>query len=127
MVDIQRAGAVATVLLNRPEVHNALNSELMTYLTQAFNELHHDDTVRIVVLTGAGSSFCAGGDVKMMQIAAESDFEQNMAGAHEIFDFMDTINHFSKPVVGRVNGSALGDGMLWINLKSCSVSATSVL
>jgi methylglutaconyl-CoA hydratase len=116
MVDIQRAGAVATVLLNRPEAHNALNTELMIRLTQAFNELHYDETVRIVVLTGAGSSFCAGGDVKMMQIAAESDFEQNLAGAHEIFDCMDTINHFPKPVVGRVQGSALGGG---VGLVSC--------
>lgn len=116
VVEVTKMGPAAIVALNRPEVHNALNQEIMAETTAVFNTLRDDDTVRVVVLTGNGRSFCAGGDLKMMREASDYTFEQNKAGGYEIFDLLDVINHFPKPIVGRINGSALGGG---VGLVSC--------
>ena len=66
-VEIERAGKVARVWLNRPEVHNAISPELGAALTAALHELSHDDGVRVVVLGGRGPSFCAGVDIATMK------------------------------------------------------------
>lgn len=116
VLEVTRKGAVATVAMNRPEVHNALNGALMLALAETFVDLEKDDDVRVVVLTGKGRTFCAGGDLKMMRAASDQTFEQNKAGAYEIFDLMERINGFPKPVIGRVNGSALGGG---VGMVSC--------
>lgn len=116
VVEVTRMGPVAVVALNRPEVHNALNQALMGEATAVFNSLRDDESVRVVVLTGNGPTFCAGGDLKMMREAADYTFEQNKAGGYEIFDLLALLNEFPKPLVGRINGSALGGG---VGLVSC--------
>lgn len=115
-VEVTKNGAVATVALNRPEVHNALNGAIMEGLLEAFEEIEEDGEIRVVVLTGNGRSFCAGGDLKMMRAAADYEFEDNLAGGYQIFDLMEMLNSFPKPVVGRINGSAIGGG---VGMVSC--------
>src|SRR5438093_1236266 len=80
-VEIERAGAVARVWLNRPEQHNALSADLVSELTLTAHALAHDDTVRIVVLGGRGPSFCAGADISAMRASATASFEANLAAA----------------------------------------------
>jgi methylglutaconyl-CoA hydratase len=58
---------VCTVTLNRPDIHNAFNDELILSLTEKFEEINTDDKVRVVILTGAGKSFCAGADLNWMK------------------------------------------------------------
>jgi methylglutaconyl-CoA hydratase len=116
VVEVTKMGPAVIVALNRPEVHNALNQQIMAETTAVFNDLRDDDSVRVVVLTGNGRSFCAGGDLKMMREASDYTFDQNKAGGYEIFDLLATLNEFPKPLVGRINGSALGGG---VGLVSC--------
>lgn len=111
MIERRREGPVLTLALNRPDIHNAFNPALVAELTSAFREASETPGVRVVVLTGNGRSFCAGADVTAMRAAADYTFEQNVADAHAIFDLMLAVDNCSRPVVGRVNGAAIGGGV----------------
>jgi methylglutaconyl-CoA hydratase len=114
---------VLTVTMDRPQVHNALNPQLTGELTSLFREVGARDDVRVVVLTGAGRTFCAGGDLASMRAAADFDFQQNVTDGQAIFDLMAAVDRCPKPVVGRVNGSAFGGGT---GLISCCDMAIAV-
>ena len=104
------AGGVLTVALNRPEQHNAMNPAIMAELTGIFAELPRRTDVRVVVLTGRGRSFCAGADLAFMRAAADYTFDQNIADGQAIFDLMLAVDRCPQPVVGRINGAAIGGG-----------------
>lgn len=101
---------VATVALNRPEVHNAFNLAVVEELHQAFLNLDQDRSVRVVVLRGQGKSFSAGADVEWMRGQALAGEEENRRGARQMADMFATIDRCSKPVVGLIHGAALGGG-----------------
>lgn len=102
---------VVTVTLNRPASHNALSQGMILELTGFFRQLTvRGDHARVVILTGNGRSFCAGADLSMMRAASEADFEENVAGANAIFDLMLAVDSCPLPVIGRVNGAAIGGG-----------------
>jgi methylglutaconyl-CoA hydratase len=102
---------IATVTMNRPEVHNALNMPLLKELVTAFGELSEDDNLSAVILTGAGKSFSAGADIAMMQMAAQASYEQNKQEARQLAGAFEQINNFPAPILARVNGAALGGGL----------------
>lgn len=102
---------IARVTLNRPEVHNALNAAMIADLTEAFDRLGSDPAVRVVVLTGAGKTFSAGADLNWMQQAAAQGFETNRDDALTLAQMFYIIDSCPKPVVGLVNGAALGGGV----------------
>ncbi|MBK7216663.1 MAG: enoyl-CoA hydratase/isomerase family protein [Candidatus Promineofilum sp.] len=110
------SGNVLTVSLNRPDLHNALSPAIVVALTELFTDLPRRDDVRVVVLTGRGRSFCAGADLAAMRAAADFTFDQNVADGRAIFDLMLAIDRCPQPVVGRVNGPAIGGG---VGLVSC--------
>ncbi len=118
-----RDGPVLTVALNRPEQHNALTPEMITGLTQLFRDLAADDSVRLVILTGNGRSFCAGADLNFMRAAADYTFDENVADGQAIFDLMWAVDRCPKPVIGRINGAAIGGGA---GLVSCCDSVVAV-
>ncbi len=101
---------VATVSLNRPELHNAFNDALITDLIKCFRELENNNSVRVVVLTGEGKSFCAGADLNWMKAMKDYSFEENVKDSQNLAELFQTINAFSRPVIGRINGHALGGG-----------------
>jgi methylglutaconyl-CoA hydratase len=101
---------VLEVALNRPEVHNAFNEIMISELLDVFNEFEGREDIRSVVLTGNGRTFCAGADLSMMKAAASYSHEQNVAEAQSIYELMVAIDSCPKPVIGRINGSALGGG-----------------
>jgi methylglutaconyl-CoA hydratase len=104
-------GAVLTVTLNRPRVHNAMSPQLIRELTSLFEEVGGRDEVRVIILTGSGPSFCAGADLAYMRAAADYDFERNVADGEAIYNLMATVDRCPKPVVGRINGAAIGGGV----------------
>lgn len=110
MIDIQYDGPVATVTLNRPDSHNALTPGMIRELTVAFGELGERPGVRVIVLTGSGRSFCAGADLGAMRATADYTFEENKADGEAIFDLMYAVDSCPRPVVGRINGAAIGGG-----------------
>lgn len=101
---------VATVTLNRAEIHNAFNDELIAGLTKKFVEMNDDSSVNLVVLTGAGKSFCAGADLNWMKSMIDYSEEENIKDSQALSDLFQTINTFSKPVIGKINGASLGGG-----------------
>lgn len=109
-------GPILHLRLNRPEVHNALNAELIAELTAVFTSIPARDDVRVVVLGGNGRSFCAGADLSYMRSIADADFAANVADAEALFDLMLAIDSCPKPVIGRVHGAAIGGG---VGLVSC--------
>ena len=102
---------VATVTLNRPDVHNAFNDALIAEMTRAFLDLGSSDDVRIIILHGAGKSFCAGGDLNWMKAAASYTYEENVADAMRLSNLFATINDCPKPVIGAIHGAAFGGGV----------------
>jgi methylglutaconyl-CoA hydratase len=102
---------VARVTLNRPAVHNAFNAALIEELRACFAALGADDTVRAVVLAGAGPSFCAGADVQWMQQSLTYTEQQNWEDAQQLATMLRTINECPKPVLARIHGACLGGGV----------------
>lgn len=107
---IVRRGFAAYITLNRPEVHNAFNAQLIAELQSAFEGLSSDDDVRVVVLAGEGPSFSAGADLNWMRASLEFDHEQNVADALRMADMFRVIDSCRHPVIGRIHGAALGGG-----------------
>lgn len=102
---------VATLTLNRPDKHNSLSAQMIDDLTQAAAQLGADNAVRAVVLTGAGASFCAGGDLGWMREQFEADRETRMAEARKLAMMLKALNELPKPLIGRVQGQAFGGGI----------------
>ena len=102
---------VATLTLDRPETHNALSGAMIAELTLACVELAGDAAVRAVVLTGAGKSFCAGGDLGWMRAQMAADRKTRMAEARKLARMLQALNGLPKPVIGRINGTAMGGGL----------------
>ena len=106
----RRAGGVAWLTLDRPEIHNAFDDRLIALLTAELARLGEDDAVRVVVLTGAGRSFSAGADLNWMRRTATYGEAENLADARALAKLMQTLDQLAKPTVARVNGAALGGG-----------------
>ncbi|MGY6535953.1 MAG: crotonase/enoyl-CoA hydratase family protein [Pararhodobacter sp.] len=102
---------VARLTLNRPEKHNAMNSAMLADLAAAARALAADDAVRVVVLTGAGASFCAGGDLGWMQAQMAADAAGRATEARKLAGALGLLNALPKPLIGRVQGQAFGGGI----------------
>ena len=103
--------AVATVTLNRPEVRNAFNDEVIHELTQAFAELGARDDVRAIVLGAAGTAFCAGADLNWMRRMAGYSRAENLADAGQLAEMLRVIYACPKPTIARIQGDAIAGGM----------------
>ena len=110
-LEILRDGGIATIWMNRPDVHNAFNEALIAELTDACRQLDADDSVRVVVLAGRGKSFSAGADLNWMRRAADASVEANLADARKLAGMLRALAELTKPTIARVQGAALGGGM----------------
>ena len=109
---------VATVTLNRPAVHNAFDDALIAELTAALEKLEADASVRIVILTGAGKSFSAGGDLGWMRRMADYSEAENLADARALAGLMRTLDRMAKPTIALVQGPAYAGACGLIDRKS---------
>jgi methylglutaconyl-CoA hydratase len=103
-------GPVATVTLARPVARNALDAALIEEITRCFEELAEDEGVRVVVLTGEGSSFCAGADIGYMRDTVSFSYQENLEDARRLAEMFRAVDDLPKPVVARVRGAAVGGG-----------------
>lgn len=103
-------GPVTTVTLNRPEVRNAFNEALIHDLTTWAAGVPTDGSVRVVVLRGAGASFCAGADLQWMSKMAAYSREENITDARLAAGMFLALDSLPVPIIGRVHGAALGGG-----------------
>ncbi|MEP2532822.1 crotonase/enoyl-CoA hydratase family protein [Shimia sp.] len=105
------ARGVATLTLNRPDKHNAMSGEMLVELKQVAAQLAEDDAVRVVVLTGAGKSFCAGGDLGWMRAQRDMDPVTRGREARKLAEMLQALNTLPKPLIGKIQGNAFGGGV----------------
>jgi methylglutaconyl-CoA hydratase len=120
---IKTSGFVATVTLNRPDVRNAFNDEVIAELTQAFASLGMRDDVRCIVLAAEGKAFCAGADLNWMRRMADYSREENHADARQLAAMLQTIYECPKPTIARVQGDAYAGGTGLVAACDIAVSA----
>jgi methylglutaconyl-CoA hydratase len=110
MLKISVEGGRATVTLDRPEVRNAFNDELITQIAAAFRELGTRADVRCIVLAGNGPAFCAGADLNWMKRMAAYTYDQNLADARALAEMLRVIYECPKPTIARVQGDVYAGG-----------------
>jgi len=118
-------GPVAQVTLNRPEVRNAFNDEVIAELTQAFTELGQNKEVRAIVLAAVGPAFCAGADLNWMRRMADYTHAENMADAAQLAEILRVIYTCPKPTVARIQGDVYAGGMGLVAACDMAVSVDS--
>lgn len=117
-IELEQRGAIALVRLNRPEARNALNPEMVIQLVEIWQALRDDDTVRVIVVTGTGSCFCAGADLGELAPllsgakAPVTDADRRIAADNSLI-FQAVLRNFDteKPVIAAINGHAIAGGM----------------
>ncbi|MBS1141758.1 MAG: Enoyl-CoA hydratase/isomerase [Proteobacteria bacterium] len=110
-LEIELQGPVATIWMNRPDLHNAFDETLIAELTAACVALDKDEDIRVVVLAGRGKSFSAGADLNWMKRAANNGLDDNLNDARALARMLRTLAEMKKPTIARVQGAALGGGM----------------
>lgn len=110
-VFVEIKGQVAYLWLNRPEISNAFNDQLIHDMTNHLKQIDANDNIRVVVLGGKGKHFCAGADMHWMRSMASYSEEENQADARKLANLLSTLNDLSKPVIGRCQGAAFGGGV----------------
>ncbi|MEX2356191.1 MAG: enoyl-CoA hydratase/isomerase family protein, partial [Thermaerobacterales bacterium] len=101
---------IATLTLNRPRVKNALSAALMGEIVDALRSAGNDQSVRVIVLTGAGDAFSAGGDLAKMQAATREGVIALRAVSGAYAQLIEAVDAAGKPVIAAVNGPALAGG-----------------
>jgi methylglutaconyl-CoA hydratase len=122
-VELQFSNGIALVWLNRPELRNAFNPQLIAEITKAFEDAAVNPKVRAVVLAGHGPAFSAGGDLNWMKQASSYGKAENEAGARAMATMLNTIATCPKPVVARVHGAAFAGGMGLV--AACDIAVAS--
>ncbi len=124
-VKYNKDGKIARVTFCRPEIHNAFNGTVITEMADVFAQIAADDDIRVVVLTGEGKSFCAGADLNWMRAVVKQSFEQNLAESNALADLFYQIYSLKRPVVGRINGAAIGGGTGFVAVCDIAIAGAS--
>ena len=109
-IDVDSEG-VAQVILDRPEKRNALSAEMIAELTDVAGSLGSGETARVVVLSGRGDVFCAGGDLDWMKEQIEADRATRVIEARKLAHMLRALNEVPVPLIGRIHGGAYGGGV----------------
>ena len=120
---IEKEGGIATLWLNRPDLHNAFDDGLIAEVTSAIDALAGDATARVVIVAGKGKSFSAGADLGWMKRMAGYSLEQNEADANRLAEMLHKLNTMPKPTIAAVQGAAMGGGVALLRAMPPSPSA----
>ncbi len=107
-LNLELSNNVATVWMNRPDVHNALNQQMILEIIECYEALSNENDCRIIVLRGKGKSFCAGADLNYMKGIATFGFEENYEDSLKLAKCFNTIYTCKKPTIAVVQGAAIG-------------------
>ncbi len=107
-ITLTQEGAVGILTLNRPEIMNAINDELIGELSQVIDRIAKDDQIRVIILTGGNKVFAAGGDIKAMQQFGPLQAKKFVVPIHRVFN---QLTELPKPTIAAIGGFALGGGV----------------
>src|SRR5215211_156002 len=110
ILNIIDQGSVRVLELNRPEKRNALNDDLIAALKNALRDADNDESLRAVVIRGAGKDFCSGADLSALQKIASASYEESLADARSLSELFLLIRKVKVPVIAAVHGRALAGG-----------------
>ncbi|MHA3053270.1 enoyl-CoA hydratase/isomerase family protein [Acinetobacter sp. ANC 4640] len=110
-LQLEHRDQVAYIWLNRPELHNAFNTQVIEELHHCFTQLNERDDVRVVILAGRGKSFSAGADLNWMKHAGQASQTENEADALKLATMLHSLATLKQPTIARVHGIAFGGGM----------------
>jgi len=116
---------VAYIDFCRPEVHNAFNDTVIYELTDLFGKLNEEKEIRVVVITGEGKSFCAGADLNWMKRVINQSFEENLKESNALAELFNMIYNFRCPVIGKINGAAIGGGVGFVAVCDIAIAGES--
>jgi methylglutaconyl-CoA hydratase len=122
---VSETPTIATVTLNRPELHNAFNAQMIAELTACFLELSQNTDLRVVILEGEGKSFSAGADLNYMQSMLEATEAENKADAMNLAHMFQTLATCPHPVLGRIQGAIFGGGVGLVSICDMVVAQES--
>ena len=110
MLKVEKKDGIARVTLDRPELRNAFDDELILSLNKVFDEIESDDAVRVMILAGNGPAFCAGADLNWMKRMAGYGYDENLADAEALASMLATLDRMPKPTIARVHGPVFAGG-----------------
>ncbi|WP_103021122.1 enoyl-CoA hydratase/isomerase family protein [Salinibacter altiplanensis] len=110
LLQVTTDGPVRTLCLNRPNKRNALNAELVTALLSALDEAEQEESVRVIVLTGAGSAFSAGADLSSLRAMRDAGLRENQEDSRHLAELFRRVYQHPMPVIAKTNGHAIGGG-----------------
>jgi len=102
---------VLYLIMDRPQVHNAFNREQIENILLTLENAAENENVKVLVLTGTGANFSAGGDINYMKTIGYNSFKENKEDAQNLAFLMSSLHEFPKPTIARVNGAAYGGGV----------------
>jgi methylglutaconyl-CoA hydratase len=123
-IRVERSAKAGRIWLDRPDVHNAFDARMIGELRAALRSLAADAAVRVVVLSGTGTSFCAGADLNWMREIVRYSYEQNLAESLELAEWLHELSALPKPTVARVNGAAIGGGAGFLSACDIVIAST---
>jgi methylglutaconyl-CoA hydratase len=126
-VRLELDGAIARVILARPEIRNAFNDEMLADLLEIFGEIRRDAAIRAVILTGEGKAFCAGADLNWMKRVVDYTRDENFADSLRLAQMLREVYSCPKPVIGRINGTAIGGGTGLVAVCDIAIAADSAV
>jgi methylglutaconyl-CoA hydratase len=126
-LELESNGPVAWVWMNRPAVHNALNEAMIDELAETFLALGEDPAVRVIVLSGRGKSFSAGGDIDYMKVQGSADRATNLATARGLAEMFRIIAGCPRPTIARVNGATMGGGLGLVSVCDIAIASSKAI
>ncbi len=126
-IAVKTENYTCSIELNRPTIKNAFNDVLIRELASAFRYASQADDVRLVVFSGRGDLFCAGGDLNWMQRSINLNRAENLEDTTKLTDMFETLNSCTKPVVGLIHGAAIGGGVGLVSICDYVVAETSTV
>ncbi len=122
-----RKTKLGEIVFSRPEIHNAFNSRMIEELYDVFERIHKDRSIRVVVLTGEGKSFCAGADLNWMRAVQDYNYEKNFSESMQLADVFHKIYTCPKPVIGKINGAAIGGGTGFVAVCDIAIASSEAI
>lgn len=106
----KQANGIATLALNRPELHNAFDDALIQHVTEKLHEINRDNQIRVLILKANGKSFCAGADLNWMQRMVDYSYQENIDDARKLSEMLTSLKQLSKPTIAIAQGNVFGGG-----------------